>query len=209
MKQILFFTILICSNPCLSQIERSLNAVVQKGIYIYNNQKDTIYLSDMNVGLFCKCKDLQIVDSIQIDGVGSKEIVFLRNCRGENDEQGGTFVRSGYNKVSKYEIWNLDTKQLIFEATNYYKSKFDRNNLGSNRIKGVESWSYDFRIDDAGTITISKLKTSTKAKKFIIDKKKSSIKNKVMYKKTPYNFDVRPDKTEGTYRYVDGKYSRE
>ena len=78
MKQILFFVILICSNPCLGQLDRSVKAAFQNGIYFYNNQKDTIYLSDMDVPLSCQCKDLQVVDSIQIDGVGSKEIIFFR-----------------------------------------------------------------------------------------------------------------------------------
>jgi hypothetical protein len=209
MKQILFFTIVICTNPCLGQLERSGKAAFQNGIYVYNNQQDTIYLSDMNVPLSCQCKDLQVVDSIQIDGVGSKEIIFFRKCGGKDDEQGGTYVTRGYVNVSKYEIWNLDTKEMIFEATSFYKSKFDRNNLGRNRIEGKVSWSYNFSIDDTGTVTISKLKTSTKAYEFILNVEKTKAKNKPVREKSPYIYNLSADKTEGTYRYVNGKYIKE
>jgi hypothetical protein len=209
MKQILFFTTVICANPCLGQLERSAKAVFQNGIYVYNNQQDTIYLSDMNVSLSCECKDLQVVDSIQIDGVGSKEILFFRKCDGKNDEQGGTFVTRGYVNKSKYEIWNLDTKEMIFEATSFYKSKFDRNNLGRNRIKGKVSWSYNFTIDDTGKITISKLKTSTKADEFILSVEQTKAKNKPVREKSQYKGNLFADKTEGTYRYVNGKYIKE
>ena len=207
MKQILFFVILICSNPCLGQLDRSVKAAFQNGIYFYNNQKDTIYLSDMDVPLSCQCKNLQAVDSIQIDGVGSKEIIFFRKCCGKIDEHGGTFVTSGYVNVSKYEIWNLDTKEMMFEATNFYKSKFDRDNLGRDRIKAVVSWSYNFRIDYAGTITISNLKT--KGYKFELNNEKTNAKNKHVREKTPYKSNFSTDKTEGTYRYVNGKYIKE
>jgi hypothetical protein len=209
LKQILFFVIIIYSNPCLGQLDLSVKAAFQNGIYFYNNQKDTIYLSDMDVPLPCQCKNLQVVDSIQIDGVGSKEIIFYRKCRGKIDEHGGTFVASGYVNVSKYEIWNLDTKEMMFEATNFYKSKFDKKTNKVIRIKGVVSWSYDFSIDDAGKITISKLKTKTKVYNVGLNVEKTKGKNKHVYEKMPYKYNFSEVKTEGTYRYVNGKYIKE
>ncbi|MCF8411520.1 MAG: hypothetical protein K9G31_09535 [Crocinitomicaceae bacterium] len=205
MKQILFFTVFVCSNPCLSQFERSFSAALQNGIYIYNNQKDTIYLSFMNVGLSCKCKDLQVLDSVQIDGIGLKEIIFHRKCRGKINGHGATFVASGHVNVSKYEIWNIDTKEIIFEATNFNKSKFD-NKRGRVRSKSLICWSYDFVIDSIGRITISKLKTKSKGYNSELNVKKTKAKNKPVFEKKPYKVKVTSDKTEGTYRYVNGKY---
>jgi len=205
MKQILFFTLVICSNPCLSQLERSITAALQKGIYVYNNQKDTLYLSDMNIGLSCKCKDLQVVDSVQIDGIGSKEIIFYRKCHGKIDEHGATFDASRHVNVSKYEIWNLDTKEMIFEATNFYRSKFDKK-LHHVRTKGKVTWSYDFKIDSTGRIIISKLKTKSKGYNMELNVEKTKAKNKHVFEKIPYTENVTSDKREGTYRYVNGKY---
>jgi hypothetical protein len=209
MKQILFFTILICSNPCLSQIERSLYIGIQKGIYVYNNQKDSLYLSEINVSLSCKFKDLQVVDSIQIDGIGSKEIIFFRSYKGKDANVGSISITQEYVNASKYEIWNLDTKEKMFEATNFYRSKFDTKNVGGGGIKGVVSWSYNFRIDDAGTITISKLKTKTKTNKLELNVEKTKTKNKRIYEKTPYNYIFFEVKPAGTYRYINEKYIKE
>lgn len=209
MKQILLLTLLIYSNPCLSQLERSLTAALQHGIYIYNNQKDTIYLSDMHVPLSSKFKDLQVVDSIQIDGLGSKEIIFYRKCRGKIDEHGTTFVASGLVNVSKFEIWNLDTKEMMFEATNFYKSKFVRNNFGRISLKGKVTWSYDFSFDDTGLVTISKLKTKSKGYIAQLNVEKTKAKNKHVFEKK-YNINnLTSDKTEGAYRFINGKYTRE
>jgi hypothetical protein len=209
MKQILFFTILICSNPCLSQIERSLYIGIQKGIYVYNNQKDTLYLSEINVSLSCEFKDLQVVDSIQEDGIGSKEIIFFRSCGGRDDKVGSMSITRDYVNVSKYEIWNLDTKEKMFEATNFYRSKFHKKNAGGGRIKGKVSSSYNFRIDDEGTITISNLKIKTKGYKLELNIEKTKAKNKTVLEKSPYNCNFSADKTEGTYRYINGKYLQE
>ena len=205
MKQILFLILLIGSNPCWSQIERSLTAALQNGVYIYNNQKDTMYLSYMNVGLSCKCKDLEVVDSVQIDGVGSKEIVFYRKCRGKIDEHGDTFVASGNVNVSKYEIWNLDTKEMLFEATNFYKSNFNRK-TGKVGRKGKITWSFDFNIDSKGLITISKLKTRSKTYNVELNVEKTKAKNRPVVEKSRNKDNVTSDKTEGTYRYVNGTY---
>jgi hypothetical protein len=97
----------------------------------------------------------------------------------------------------------------MFEATNFYRSKFDTKNVAGGRIKGVVSWSYNFRIDDAGKITISNLKIKTKGYKLELDVEKTKAKNKTVLKKSPYKYNFSADKTEGTYRYVNGKYIKE
>jgi hypothetical protein len=162
----------------------------------------------MNVGLSCKCKDLQVVDSVQIDGIGLKEIIFHRKCRGKIDEHGATCVASRHVNDSKYEIWNLDTKEMIFEATNFNKSNFE-NKRGRVKTKGLIFWSYDFVIDSIGRITISKLRTKSKGSNAELNVEKTKAKNKPVFEKTPYKDKVTSDKTEGTYRYVKGKYIKE
>jgi hypothetical protein len=81
--------------------------------------------------------------------------------------------------------------------------------LGGNRIKGVTSCSYDFKIDSTGFITICKLKTKPKAYKFELNIQKTKVKNKRVLEKSPYKYNFTSNKIEGTYRYVNGKYIKE
>ena len=75
MKPIFILAFFIYSNALLAQGD--LGLMMRQNIYVYNDQKDTIHLSEINVGKFCICDTLRIIDTIQIDGIGSKEIVFF------------------------------------------------------------------------------------------------------------------------------------
>lgn len=206
MKLIIFLTTFIFANALFAQTV--LSNANSKNIYVYNNLKDTITLSKTNAGRICYCDTLKIVDTIQIDGVGSKEIVFFRKCNGFTEEHGGTFDISEATTISKYEIWNLDTKQMIFEATNFYHCDFKEFQAYKKhrQTQGVESYSYNFRIDSVGQITINNLKTSTEAYevKWKTINKKGESENIV--EDLPYENYIYPDKIEGTYRYKNGKY---
>lgn len=203
MKYLLFLTIFFLPNKIVAQ-----TFVKKPNIYVYNNLKDTLYLSEINAGQVSLCDTLKIIDTIQVDGFGAKEIVFFRKCNSFNNKHGGSYDISESISLSKYEVWNLDTKQMIFEATNFYNSDFNRFNIYQypRHIKGNKSYSYEFKIDVNGIITISNLKKNSKV--FTVEWKKVTIKGKseTIVKETPYNYEFNPDKTGGVYRYVNGKY---
>ena len=213
MKLIFFLSIFIFSNALIAQTDSSNTN--RQDIYVYNNLKDTIHLSKINCEQICFCGDPKIIDTIQIDRVGSKEIVFLRNCIGHTEEHGGSFDISRSVTLSKYEIWNLDTKQMIFVAINFHDYEFQEYQAYGNpeHINGTILYSYDFKIDSVGQITISNLKTTTNTYKAEWKTVIKNGKSEPVVENVPYEinnlFLFMPDKTEGTYRYVKGKYIHE
>jgi len=77
------------------------------------------------------------------------------------------FYQSSYRQaitttIKKYEIWNLETKQLLFEAKNYYKSHFDGTRFDSGTVpchqKSTNHYQYNFRINKKGNIQIKQLR---------------------------------------------------
>jgi hypothetical protein len=128
--------------------------------YVYNGAKDTILLSAINLAQFNFCQTPRIVDSVQINGTGAKEIVFSRNCRGETSDHGGTFDITEKAQLHKYEVWDLDAQQLLFEVNTYYDMEYNRFKAYADpsHARGSDHYQCDFAIDDAGTITISKLR---------------------------------------------------
>jgi hypothetical protein len=98
---------------------------------------------------------------------------------------------------------------MMFEATNFYKSKFVRNNFSRISLKGKVIWSYHLSFDDTGLVTISQLKTKSKGYTALLNVEKTKAKNKHVFEKKPYINNLTSDKTEGTYRFVNGKYIRE
>lgn len=178
-----------------------------KNRYLYNNEKDTIYLSKINIGNFCNC-DLKISDSVQIDGVGAKELVFYRNCSGSINEHGGTFDIDESTRISKYEVWNLDTKKMLFEAVTSYQSNYNRFNVYNEirHVKGFEHTSCQFKIDSIGTITISNIKSDSKAHSYEWKTIKKKGKNETIVEEVPYTNLINHCSKEGKYVFVNGKY---
>ncbi|MEM6380920.1 MAG: hypothetical protein AAF705_22300, partial [Bacteroidota bacterium] len=129
--------------------------------YLYNEGKDTIHFSAPDFkGLIVP--KVAILDSIQIDGKGAKEIVFSRTLEGYISKHGGTFDIDEDIKEQKIEIWNLDTKQLLFEAKKYYSLHFNRFLAYAHlkRQKGHHFYSYELQINKQGEIQISNLISS-------------------------------------------------
>ncbi len=186
------------------------NIRYNQNIYLYNNEKDTIYLSKINIGNFCNC-DLKITDSIQIDGVGAKELVFFRSCSGSINEHGGTFDIDENTQISKYEIWNLDTKKMLFEAVTSYQSNYNRFNVYSEirHVKGFEHTSCQFKIDSIGTITINNGKSDSKAHSYEWKTVKKKGKTETIVEEVPYTNLINHCSKEGKYVFVNGQYVRE
>lgn len=200
MRQIIILSFLTFANSTFGQLQ--LNSLLSNpDYYVYNNSKDTLYLTKIDVSkneTFWDrpLKTSKIIDTIQIDGIGSKEIVFERTYSGTSRIIMQAWQSKEDTKIHKYEIWNIDTKTLLFEAIYDYEfnyeywslpnelypdSLFDKN--GWN--KGICSYKYDFSLDNTLQITIVNIK----------------------YKNM--NNDCIADKKEGRYKFANGKYTNE
>lgn len=180
---LLFITLLYLCKPSIGQTIKEKQC---QNIYIYNNAKDTICFKATSLkhnpfSIFCN--SLVIIDSIQIDGNGSKEFVFYRFCRFSNNSHGGSFDIEEQTEIGKYEIWNLDTKTLLFEAVHSLKTDYKRFLGGGPTSKGTEFYKYNLTIDSLGVIKIKYLNAKA--------------------------YSLKPDKAEGFYKYVKGQYIKE
>lgn len=201
MKQLFIIIIFFLSNAAPAQTFP--DTLIPQGKYIYNNHKDTITLTNVNTGYFNNCDNVKIIDSIQIDGKGSKELVFFRHCSGFYDDHGGTFDMDESTSIGKYEIWDIDAKKLLFEAVNYYKFVYNNSFLYSGgkrdmhiQGKGFYNYTYSFVIDMKGKITIKDIKTNNLKDP---DKADNSLSSSL----------PAPDHQQGVYNYVDGAYKME
>jgi len=189
MRQLLTLTLLVLSQVTFGQSPLGLWANIPD-YYAFNNTRDTIYLTIVDLGQFTHTDSIKIIDSIQIDGIGSKEIIFERCIYGNTNAHGGMYDIEDYIVIKKNEIWNLDTKTLLFEAVSDYKNDFNNAyaydfHCGSDLCrqgKGSAYYKYDFTVNANGQILISNLKTT---------------------------FDCKPDHPEGSYQFLKGKYTLE
>lgn len=153
-------------------------------VYVYNGGKDTLYLKKLDLGrIQLPPGSVTLVKEIQIDGVGAKELVLFRRGVGHTSDHGGSFDIDETKNIGKYEIWNPDTKTLLFEAVSlwsYDYNIFRASMTPNDRRKGSEKYSYDFIVTDSGEIIIDNFCGSK---------------------------DVKPDHNIGTYRFVNGKYT--
>ena len=192
MRQIIYISILVFvnitnGNAQLGTFPGSLD------YYVYNELKDTLFLTNIDVGESVICKSTVIVDSIQIDDLGSKEIVFDRTYAGQTREIKQASQIMEDTKIHKYEIWNIDTKTLLFEFIDDYDFHYDNwilhgnnPNGNDNRNEGVCIYNYNFSIDHSGQIKID-------------------INPDVI--NTANN--CKSNKKEGIYRFINGKYIKE
>jgi hypothetical protein len=192
MKQILLLGFLIMSNLIYGQLLLS-NA----DYYVYNNSMDTLHLTkiDFNTNKLLSTKSSQIFDTIQINGIGSKEIIFERSYSRNFRNIMQAHQEEEFTKIHKYEIWNIDTKTLLFEAISFYEFRFEYwslltnyatdNNNNNGWSRGICSYNYEFSIDSIGRIKINGTKTISTNKECI------------------------PDKEEGFYIFTNGQYKKE
>ena len=189
MRQLLILTLLVFCQVSSGQLPARIKANIAD-YYVFNNSKDTIYFTIVHLGDFTHTDSIKIIDSIQIDGIGSKEIIFEKCIHGNTNAHGGMFDIEDYKIIKKYEIWNLDTKTLLFEAISDYKNDF--NNAYAYDFKcgtdpcrqGQDSafYKYDITFNKNGQVIISNLKNTA---------------------------DCKPDKPEGTFNFLNGKYNLE
>lgn len=167
MKKLFLSVFLMSFLSTYGQV-KSIVMPPNSNIYLFNNSNDTLYLTEMYLGEWADMDTFLVIDSIQIDGVGSKEIIIYRKGSGQTESHGGTFDISESISMSKYEVWNLDTKTLLFTATNFYTIDYNswhpHMRFLSDSAKAVNRmgighcfYSYDFSMDSTGQITITNL----------------------------------------------------
>ncbi len=189
MRHILILSFLIMSNLIYGQLFLS-----NPDYYVFNNSKDTLYLTkiDIRTTEIFPTKSSKIFDTIQIDGTGSKEIIFERSYSGKYSNIMQAHQEEEFIKIHKYEIWNIDTKTLLFEAISNYEYRYENWHLVTNHSSNDDGWSrglcsyaYDFSIDNTGRIKTSATKTISTGGK------------------------CTPDKEEGIYTFMNGQYKKE
>ena len=173
--------------------------------YFFNDGKDSIVLTPLMSRGFCLKNTTSICDKLQIDGQGLNEVVLYRSGFCIINEHGGSFDIDESVSVGKYEVWNLDTKQMLFDVITYYKSDFNRFRV-SIHTKGCESYTCNFRIDSLGTITISDLKTDYNVYEVIWKTITKHGKEITVVDKRPVKNIGLQTKNEGIYKYLQGGY---
>lgn len=154
-----------------------VNGQQNPNILIYNNGQDTISLppvkkifTDINddpldkeltpdsllnksFSLFPDVENATIImDSIQIDGLGAKEVVICRKFSLWQSVHGGTFDGMESTTIEQLEVWNLDTKERYWEGVVFY----DYNFVAPYNRPGRLLFKYDFSIDNEGVIKLVK-----------------------------------------------------
>ncbi|MGH1335805.1 MAG: hypothetical protein ACRBFS_06725 [Aureispira sp.] len=139
--------------------------------YIYNDNKDTLILPDVNF-ISCIYQPLEVVAEIQIDQKGAKEVVFYRTCYMNSVFYESSFSRTAGGFHHEYEVWNLDTKQCLFEVTVYYKGAYKnelmQKTIFKNYKKGKTFYQCTFDIEENGNIHVQKIRGKDKC---LIEKK--------------------------------------
>jgi hypothetical protein len=183
MKKLVIFSVIIFAVSVHAQTVVSMNPT----FYVFNNGKDTIHLKKLDLGRMMNLSSVALVDSVQIDDVGAKELILLRKGTGFTDEHGGTFDISESKSMEQFEIWNADTKTLLFEAVSSWS--YDYNifrvqpldpRFAKKQGKGSEKYKYDFIVTSSGNVIIDNFCGATNSK---------------------------PDHAVGAYYYAEGKYT--
>lgn len=93
-----------------------------------------------------------IMDSVQIDGLGAKEVIICRKFSLVQSVHGGTFDGMESRTIEQIEIWNLDTKERYWEEVVFYDHEF----IAPYNRPGRLVFKYNFSIDNEGVIAITK-----------------------------------------------------
>ena len=132
-----------CSSYRMKMIDSLGNARVAAKAYFLKTKTDTIFLKQQEdtilrnlIGTFprhevpsayalkyclhCLEESIEIVDSIDINQDGSKEIFLLRQweCGASPPDMGPYGERGQRLSFSQYEVWDLATKQQLIEMMN-------------------------------------------------------------------------------------------
>lgn len=196
MRQFLILSFLIFNNLTYGQLLLS-----NPDYYVYNNTMDTLYLTKIDVNkteTFWNrpLKSTKVYDTIQIDGIGSKEIIFERTYTGTSEINMQAFHQKTVLQLANMKYGILIQKHCYLKP---YMSINLTMSLGNFTIGWLQivflikmdwnigrcSYKYNFSIDSTGQINIDSITYNNK------------------------NNDCIADKREGLYKYMNGKYTYE
>lgn len=158
-----------------------------------------------------KCDSLGIIDSIQLDHEGSKEVIFYRRFSGTSRHEAASSTSSDQFELEKIEIWNLDTKKILFERITNYQKDYSNNSIGFNgHTTGEIAFALTFEIDPLGIITISDDKglswKSIHYDAFYDYSLFTPAKDKGGYREDDQIYLVCPELKLLRYEYINGEY---
>ncbi len=158
-----------------------MDSTLNRPIYIFNNGKDTLFLDSLynenltlNKGpnsvmnnqentskfcIFCNRKDVLVIDSIDINKDGLKELFIFREwyCSVipahpliDYHITGGYGTGGQQQYYSKYEVWDVQAKSKILEVNNRAESQI------STSISVVRFYGFQFEvnIDEKGNFNL-------------------------------------------------------
>lgn len=163
---------------------------------VYNNGKDSIQLSNPDLKGFPMVNKAEVFAEVQIDGKGAKEVVVKRSVEWVYLLLGDEFGISEETDHTVYEIWNIDSKEMLFSAKCANRFSYNYNHYQLPSSNGVAHYNYDFSINDAGTISIKNSQASgfpVETNNTLEEWQKNAI----------------PDHEEGVYTFKNGKYSKQ
>lgn len=171
-----------------------------KELLIYRNGKkwDTLSIAregDSDIGDTC------FIQTVQIDQKGLKEVVL--NWSGEGSHSYGGPTGGGFfNKFTKHEIWNLDTRKQLFAAqSEYYQEEsigyYSKPDSVLQTQTVICSYQYAFSVTKEGKVRISNLKEHNA----VTDDNGVSKKSDCSFSK--------PDHTPGVYVLKNGQFIKE
>ncbi len=105
---------------------------------------------------YYECSTPQLDRLVQLDSSGSKERITVKVCKGNDETHTAYIDMSSKFKYRVLEIWNVDTKTLLFQIEDRYKRKFrgiDRSQHPFKQNRTCKS-RYRLVIDKDGSIEV-------------------------------------------------------
>jgi hypothetical protein len=209
-------SILFQSTVLLLSGYTSLKAQHVFETYVYHQGKDTLHIkpiSDVRFELtdtpieakpvdskgFSVIDDysfgkssIEVMDSVQIDGKGAKELFLIHTLTSNFPMHGGTFDGSDFKTNEQLELWNLDTKEMYWCGIVFY----EHSSVGSYNSNRRDVFQFQYHLDPDGTLTIQK------------EYAQSMHTDSIAYGGKSRCVAIVPELKEGIYQWKEGGFQR-
>ena len=185
------------SDTLIRTVFDSTIQVINYQTYHFDSHKDSIVFSQMfpdNIAIncskvVCEYSNIEIIDSVDLNKDGEKEVIFKRNCfcytepiRKTGVPLSIVVIGSINYSYGKYEVWDLNTKKMIFEFQDKSQS------VETISTSGIisDGYKYYVKVKKNGTFITSNLRNGNTRKRLKIEMVKYKFKDGE-YKKTQHN----------------------
>lgn len=100
-----------------------------------------------------ECYSIALLDSVQVNGKGSKELVFHRGIKGNLSFPQASVYGVCSVILEKIEVWDIDSKELLWEQVTQFNFFDNQNNPGVSFYVS-RSFEFEFSMADNGLITL-------------------------------------------------------